>query len=64
MKLTNIAGLDRISAVYVPPMRAVEAVGLGEWWVIFAGWVLLVHSPVFVNDGVMRLDGVVKVDHV
>lgn len=64
MKLIPIAGLDRLAAVYEPPLWAVDRVEAGAWWVVYAGWVLLVHSPVFVVDGVLRLDGVVKVGHV
>lgn len=64
MKLTPIAGLDRMAAVYLPPLRAVDRVAPGEWWFVYAQWALVVHSPVFVVDGVLRLDGVIKVGNV
>lgn len=57
----NIAGLNLIAAVYEPPLRAAESIGPGDWWTVYEGWALVIWSPVFVVDGVLRLDGVVKV---
>jgi len=52
---------DRIEAVYLPPLRAVDRIGAGEWRAVAAGYVMVVWSPVFVVDGVLRLDGVAKI---
>lgn len=62
MNWGHVAGLEKVRAVYDPPLRAVEAVEAGEWCAVYAGWVLVIWSPVFVCDGVLRLDGVIRVD--
>lgn len=64
MKWAHISGLERVDAVYLPPLRAVDEVEAGEWVVVYAGWVLVIWSPVLVVDGVLRLDGVVRVGNV
>ena len=61
MKWGHVVGLDRIESVYQPPLRAVESVDPFEWCAVYAGWVLVIWSPVFVNNGYLRLDGVVRV---
>ena len=45
-------------------MVASEEVAAGDWVTVYAGWVLLIFSAVFVVNGVLRLDGVVRVDRV
>jgi len=60
----SLDGLERVEAVYQSPLRAVARVEPGEWCEVFAGWVLVIWSPVFVNDGVLRLDGVIRVGDV
>ena len=64
MKLINGLGLEKISDVYAPPLVASEKVAAGDWVTVYAGWVLLIFSAVFVVNGVLRLDGVVRVDRV
>ena len=64
MNWGHVAGLEKVRAVYGPPLRAVEKVEPGEWCAVFAGWVLVIWSPVFVCDGVLRLDGVIRVGNV
>lgn len=61
MNWSHVAGLERVAAVYGPPLRAEERIEAGEWCAVFAGWVLVIWSTVLVNDGVLRLDGVVRV---
>lgn len=64
MKLINNLKLEKISDVYDPPMVASEEVAAGDWVTVYAGWVLLIFSAVFVVNGVLRLSGVVRVGHV
>lgn len=63
MNWGRIEGLDRIGAVYQSPLVAVERVASGEWVPVYAGWVLVIWSPVLAIDGVLRVDGVVRVGH-
>lgn len=60
-KWGHVSGLERAAAVYLPPLRAAQKVEAGEWCVVYAGWVLVIWSPVLVIDGVLRLDGVARV---
>ena len=64
MKLINNFKLEKISDVYDPPMFASEEVAAGDWVTVYAGWVLLIFSAVFVVNGVLRLSGVVRVGYV
>lgn len=64
MNWGRIEGLDRVKAVYLPPLVAVERVEAGEWVPVYAGWVLVIWSPVLAIDGVLRVDGVVRVGNV
>lgn len=62
MKWGHLSGLERVDAVYEPPIRAGDEVEPGEWCQVLAGWCLVIWSPVLVVDGVLRLNGVVLVD--
>ena len=64
MRWADLQGVCKVSEVYAPPLRAVERVPVGEWRIVYAANVLVIFSPVFVIDGVLRLDGVVRVDRV
>lgn len=59
----HVSGLERIDAVYDPPMRAQNTIEEDEWCRVDDGWVMVIFSPVMVIDGVLRLDGIVRVEH-
>lgn len=56
-----LKSVEKIGAVYTPPVVQAWPGKPGDWLFVRAGFVLLVQSPALRVDGVLRLDGVVRV---